>query len=140
MAGTPIEARGAKLGYSTDSGVSYTDAGGITKVTPSFKTDQIEVTDSDSAGNKEYINGLQEVTFACEGNYEEDDTVQSAIITDYLAKTQRYYRVRPQVGSGKKQWTGKGNIESLDVDLSMGKQAILKFSLKLTGAIGSVNQ
>jgi predicted secreted protein len=83
-----------KLAVSA-AGSVYTDLGGVTECSVATATGKIDVTDWDSAGWKENLVGLAELTISFTHNYDEADAGQDILRTANQGRTHLYFRYRP---------------------------------------------
>ena len=94
-----------KLAVSA-AGSVYTDVGGVTECSIGTATGKIDVSDWDSAGWKENLVGLSELTLSFTHNYDEADAGQDILRTAANAGTQLYFRFRPA-------GTGSGSLDEI---------------------------
>lgn len=134
------KARGkvATIGISA-AGVTYTDFGNRVDGSYSIDTDTIDATDCDSA-DKESIYGDSQVKLDFSCRYDPSDTAQAALLTAKFAKSDQYFRVRPQVGTGLPQISFLGRITSASVDVGMGAVQELKVTVESSGTITNGTQ
>ena len=129
-----------KLAVSA-AGSVYTDVGGVTECSLSTAHGKIDVTDWDSAGWKENLVGLSELTLSFTHNYDEADTGQDIIRTANESPAQLYFRYRPMGdGSTQREVIAKYNIDSYE-DSSPNEGAVTSSaSCSSTGAPTFQNQ
>lgn len=77
--GTPVQGRISKVELSFDGGTSYNNLAGCRDISLNTSVDEIESTDHDST-SREYIPNFLDATMDLTINWEEDDTVQAALL------------------------------------------------------------
>ncbi len=98
--------------------------------------DQIEVTNFDSAGSKEYIGGLAdgtELTIEC--NFLPADVAQQALIGDVDSKTTRNIQITITDGTTPKTYTFATAPLKWEIVPAVDSQNKLNFTLKISGTI-----
>lgn len=98
--------------------------------------DQIEVTNFDSAGSKEYIGGLadgSELTIEC--NFLPADVTQQALIGDVDAKTTRNIEITITDGTTPKVYTFATAPLKWEISPAVDSQNKISFTLKISGVI-----
>jgi predicted secreted protein len=128
--------RTAKLAVSA-VGVTYTPVGGVKDVSNPHSRGTIEVTDNDSAGWKESLNGIGSFTVSVTMNYNEADAGQVIIYTANEAPAALYFRYRPKgddVGVSK-EFIFKANITSVEAGSAVDGAAELTLEAEGTGAL-----
>lgn len=139
MAGTAIIGRGGKLAVSTGAGgdgtTGYNDIGGIVSMAPDFSIEEVDTTDMDSNGFKEFILGDMMGEVALSLNAEEDDTQQGTARTAFWTRVKYYYRIRPQTGSGKINVYGQAWVTRWPLDIPSSSKQSQNAKIKFTGTI-----
>jgi predicted secreted protein len=90
--GTPVHGRVTKLQYSTDD-VTYADVIGMSDGTFDIMAESAESTDKDSGGN-EFLYGRNQCQLDINGNLEEDEASQQALLSACENRTTIYLRWR----------------------------------------------
>lgn len=135
-----VKGRDETLAVSTD-GSSYTDVGGLVDVSYSGSADTIDVTDNDSAGWKEHLDGEKSVSISITANWDEADTGLGMILTAFSGGSTLYVRHRPRGdGSGYKEFIGSGTITSFEESQSHDGKAEVSAEWQLSGAPTIQNQ
>lgn len=131
----PVKGSVGEILFSFDAGSTYTALGGVTNVDFSFTTSDIAVTDFDSNNFVERLAGDKEAAFSVDANYEEGDAVQDDLLDEIIDSSTVRVRIRPQVGTGKRQFTFDVVLDSSNVTLPENDKSAFKISGKSNGAI-----
>lgn len=132
-------AGGAKLAISTDGGTVYTAIGGVQDARLVVNREEIEVTDHDSAGWKEYIAGNGDITLEVTANYEEGDAGQDLILDNIEVDdgTLRHFRFRPKgtdIGVNEEWIDMAGFVTGSPISTPTGGANTFNFSIRVSGA------
>ena len=113
---------------------------GINNIAFDTALDQLDVTDFDSNGNKEYIAGLSGGTIALSGDYEPTDTNgQVAIQTAFTTKALMTGATKPVFTvNGTNGFTADALVSVLSISMTPEGKVTISFTLQLTGAISIV--
>tara|TARA_Y100001973_G_C5176274_1_gene322137 strand:+ start:971 stop:1432 length:462 start_codon:yes stop_codon:yes gene_type:complete len=148
MAVKTISGSNLVLGVDLAGGSSFTAVGGSTTCTLSINQETIDVTNKDSQGNKEFINGARSWTLDCEA-YFTDGTSDGADIPvggDGTANSGWYPvlesgdKIKVQFSNttgqtGARKYTGDGYITSISVNAGISEWSTYSVSIQGTGAL-----
>lgn len=98
--------------------------------------EQVDVTNFDSAGNREYIGGLadgNEVTVEC--NYIPGATQQEALIAAVEAGANRNFQVAYTAESPEETWSFAGSPLAWVINPSVDGRNSISFTVKISGDI-----
>ena len=97
----------SQIQLSFDGGSTYNNLPKLSDLSPDFTADEIDVSNHDTAGWKEYLAGLLDGSVSLEYFLiDSDDAVQTALETAFLAKTTFKAKIRPKVGAGLREYRG----------------------------------
>lgn len=141
MATSAVAGFNAAIAISTDGGSTYNDLAEQADVTLTVEGDQIDVSNFDSSGTREFIQGLYQWSVSANGNFIDGDTAQDAVFSNITANTSVDVRVRP-VGetSGDVEYTGPIMLSSWEVNTPMDGQASFSFEGQGNGALSKASQ
>lgn len=131
----------AKLDISTDGGSTWSDISEQANITLTVDGEAIDVTNTDSGGNQEFIPGQINWTVSADGNLIEGDTGQDAVETNIKANSTIDLRIRPLGEStGDPEWTGTAVLTSWEVSGGTGDAATFSMEAQGTGALTKATQ
>jgi TP901-1 family phage major tail protein len=128
-----VKGRDLTLAYSTN-GSNYTDVAGVKDVSMSGSADTIDVTDNDSAGWKEHLDGEKSLTMSVTANWDEADSGLMGIFDGWENSTSIYLRYRPQGDGTGKQVVGIGTVTSFEESAAHDGAAEVSFEWMMTGS------
>lgn len=129
-----VKGRDLTLAYSPN-GSSYTDIAGVKDVSMSGSADTIDVTDNDSGGWKEHLDGEKSLTMSVTANWDEADTGLMAVFDAWENGTTIYLRYRPRGdGSTYQEIIGSGTVTSFEESAAHDGAAEVSFEWALSGA------
>ncbi len=131
----PIKGSVGEILFSFDGGTTYTAMGGVKSISFDYADDEIMTTDFDSNNFKERIAGDREASFSVDANYEEGDDVQDDLLAEMVDTNLAHVRIRPQVGTGKLQYTMQVLLDASGFVLPENDASSFTISGKSTGAI-----
>ena len=135
-----IVGRNSRIATSTD-GATYHDIGKLTSGSLGFAIDIADATTNDSAGFKEGEYADAQASLDATFKFDSSNTSQGQILTEaFTNKTKIYFRVRPKVLAGEKQWVFLATIGDLTLDMSTGEVEEMSLSATSSGAVTISNQ
>ena len=134
MSSLAVPGRYAKLEVS-DDGVTFVNVGGGVDLNLDINIDELEVTDHDSNGIREYIPNHSDATIGVSGRWLDGDPGQRIIMLATTTKARfsfRYYQdVDP--GSGKFYWSGLAFATSAGAAGPLDDAGSLDLTLRCSG-------
>lgn len=130
----------AKLAVSTDGGSVYNDIGEMRDVTLTVEADEIDATSKDSAGWREFLEGLTQWGGTAEGLWLDVNTGQDAVYNALVAKTTVMLRLRPKTGAGLDQYIGTAIITGYEVANPLDDAVAVNITFRGTGALAKSAQ
>jgi len=138
MAVNTITGSAIVLSIDLSGSTSPTAVAGATTGTLSVNQETIDVTNKDSSGRKEFINGVKSWTLDCEAfTTSSGETVSGdTSIAALEAGTKIYVQFRDGSGQASaKKYTGYGYITSIGVNANVGEFSTYSLSIAGTGAL-----
>tara|TARA_R100000700_G_C3173213_1_gene147711 strand:+ start:65 stop:496 length:432 start_codon:yes stop_codon:yes gene_type:complete len=138
MAVNTITGSAIVLSIDLSGSTSPTAVAGATTGTLSVNQETIDVTNKDSSGRKEFINGVKSWTLDCEAfTTSSGETVSGdTSIAALEAGTKIYVQFRDGSGEASaKKYTGYGYITSIGVNANVGEFSTYSLSIAGTGAL-----
>jgi len=116
------------------------DIAGINSITFDPVADQLDVTDFDSACNREFIPGLRSATLTIAGDYEPTDTNgQAVLVAASLAGTLLTSTTKPVFTvDGTNGFTADAYVSGFSLNTAVEGKATVTYTLQLTGAVAVV--
>jgi len=113
------------------------DVAGINSITFDPVLDQLDTTDFDSNGNREFIPGLKSGTITLAGDYEPTDTNgQVVLVNAYSNSTLLTTTTKPAFTvDGTNGFSADAYVSSFSVNPTVEGKATVTYTLQLTGAI-----
>lgn len=124
--------------HGTTMSIGGTDIGGLNNIgLPDESKDDVEITDHDSEGDREFTPGLRDGgTIAFDGNLEVADTGYLALVTNFDADaTTAAFVITLPGGAGARTYSFTGYVNALGGDAPFDDRATLTGSIKVTGAV-----
>lgn len=131
----------SQIQLSFDGGSTYNNLPKLSDLSPSFSADEIDVSNHDTGGWKEYLPGLLDGEVS--GEYfliDTDDATQTALENAYLNKSTFKAKIRPKVGSGLREYRGDFACTKLDQSGPTSEGYKVSFTLKQRSAITRASQ
>ena len=126
---------GAALKWDDTGGSTYVAIGQVKDIEgPGNTRDQIEVTDHDSGGWKEYIGGLidgGEVTFTI--GYDNANSEHGDLLTALNSDTIPAWELTLNVTSGTAVWTFDGPVTSFGASTPVAGENMVNITVKVSG-------
>lgn len=138
MAVNTITGSAIVLSIDLSGSTSPTAVAGATTGTLSVNQETIDVTNKDSSGRKEFINGVKSWTLDCEAfTTSSGETVSGdTSIAALEAGTKIYVQFRDGSGQASaKKYTGYGYITSIGVNANVGEFSTYSISIAGTGQL-----
>lgn len=135
MATAAIAGYKAKLYVSTDGGNTYNLVGEVRNLTLRVEADNIDVTSHDSAGWREFIQGLKQWTATAEALYVDTNAQQDAVYAALTGGTVIDLRIYAEEASGKEQWEGEARVTSWELSGPNDDAAVVNLEFQGTGAL-----
>ena len=138
MAVNTITGSAIVLSIDLSGSTSPTAVAGATTGSLSVNQETIDVTNKDSSGRKEFINGVKSWTLDCEAfTTSSGETVSGdTSIAALEAGTKIYVQFRDGSGQASaKKYTGYGYITSIGVNANVGEFSSYSVSIAGTGAL-----
>ena len=138
MAVNTITGSAIVLSIDLSGSTSPTAVAGATTGSLSVNQETIDVTNKDSSGRKEFINGVKSWTLDCEAfTTSSGETVSGdTSIAALEAGTKIYVQFRDGSGQASaKKYTGYGYITSIGVNANVGEFSTYSVSIAGTGAL-----
>ena len=138
MADNTITGSAIVLSIDLSGSTSPTAVAGATTGTLSVNQETIDVTNKDSSGRKEFINGVKSWTLDCEAfTTSSGETVSGdTSIAALEAGTKIYVQFRDGSGQASaKKYTGYGYITSIGVNANVGEFSTYSISIAGTGQL-----
>lgn len=142
---------GSNLVLSVDldgtSPYSYTAVGGSTTCTLNINQETIDVTNKQSQGNKEFINGARSWTLDCEAYFTDGTSDSADIPVGGATADSGWYPVLESGDkihvkfanttgqTGAREYTGEGYITSISINAGVSEWATYSVSIQGTGAL-----
>lgn len=113
------------------------DVAGINSITFDPVLDQLDVTDFDSVGEREFIPGLSSGTITLAGDYEPTDTNGQKVLVDaWKAKTLLTTTTKPAFTvDGTNGFSADAFVSAFSINPTVEGKVIASYTLQLTGAI-----
>lgn len=131
----------AKVAVSTDGGSVYNVVGELRDVTLTLEADEIDATSKDSAGWREFIEGLKQWSGSAEALYLEANVAQDALYNALINRTLVKLRFRPKGDQvGFKQFIGDAVITGFEPGLPTDDAIANAITFRGTGALTQSTQ
>lgn len=137
MATLALPGFNAKLAVSTDGGSIYNDIGELRDVTVTVEADEIDATSKDSAGWREFIQGLKQWGGSAEGLYLQANVGQDAVYNALVNGTLVKLRFRPKAGAGNDQFIGDAIITGYEPAGPLDDAIAVSINFRGTGALAN---
>ena len=132
----------SKLAISLDAGVTFADIGKLVDCSLALTTQEVEFTNHDSAGYREFLAGFIEGTMDGSARYDEANVPQNELIDTFDSTPASTFtswpniqlRFRPEEASGEDEYTWNAICTSLTIDTTNEDVDGLSFSFRLTAA------
>jgi len=138
MAVKTISGSSIVLSLDLSTGTTPVAIMGATTGTLNVNQETIDVTNKDSSGLKEYINGVKSWSVDCEAFTTGNGTAvnKDGIIAQLVAGTSIFIQFRDGSGqSASKKYTGRGFITSVSETANVGEFGTYSVSIQGTGAL-----
>lgn len=141
MATAAVPGFNAKVAVSTDGGSVYNVIGELRDVTLTLEADEIEATSKDSAGWREFIEGLKQWGGSAEHLYLEANVPQDALYSALINRTLVKLRFRPKGDTvGFQQFIGDAVITGWEPALPTDDAVAVSITFRGTGALTKSTQ
>ena len=124
-----------KLYISTDGGETYNPIGEVRDATLTISQDEIEVTNFDSSGWKEFIPGMKEWEVTTEALYLYNnigqDDIYDALVNSELVKL----RLLPKTGTGNRGYEGDAFVTSWEINNTVDDAVTLSANFRGASAL-----
>ena len=140
MSTAAIPGFNAKIFSSSDGGSTFQQIAEMTDATLNVEKDPIEVTSFDSAGWREFIDGLKVWSLSGEANFKSNDQSQTDLYNALVDGTTVKIRVRPKQLSGEPEWEGTGEVINFSVEMALDSAVNVPLEIQGTGALTRANQ
>ena len=114
--------------------------GGIVDINQNLERPEIDTTTHDDGDNRTYISGRLAGTIEISGKWDEADTGQGGMETDFIAGTDRAVDFRMQTASGAHTYTGTGKITAWSCTGPNDDAGEFSATVRFNGAITSGTQ
>lgn len=124
--------------HGTTLSIGGTAIGGLNNIgLPDESKDDVEITDHDSDGDREFTPGLRDGgTIAFDGNHDVADAGQLALVTNFDAdSTTAAFVITLPGGTGARTYSFTGYVNAMGGDAPFDDRATLTGSIKVTGAV-----
>ena len=149
MAVKTISGSNLVLGVDLDGNApySYTAVGGATTCTLNINQETIDVTNKESQGNKEFINGARSWTIDCEAYFTDGSADSADVPVGGTTADSGWYPVLESGDyihvqftnttgqAGARSYTGAWYITSISVNAGIGEWSTYSVSIQGTGAL-----